>query len=103
MGGRNPVPDKGVRNLFWPVLNMAKAYVPGGAYIEGAAAQEESMYRRTDCHCHILSDHYDADQDQYRPAMTRLLSAQDGIVYLDVGKPRVCIRGPEDRHAADLG
>src|SRR5262249_46948772 len=28
------------------VLNMASASVPGGAYVEGAIAQEENMYRR---------------------------------------------------------
>ena len=27
------------------VLNMANAYVPGGAYVEGAIAQEENMFR----------------------------------------------------------
>jgi Uncharacterized protein conserved in bacteria (DUF2263) len=35
------------------VLNMANAYVPGGAYVEGAVAQEENMFRRTDCHFHV--------------------------------------------------
>jgi hypothetical protein len=35
--------------------------------------------------------------------MTRLLSAQDGVVYLDKDRSRVCIRGPEDRAGANLG
>jgi len=35
--------------------------------------------------------------------MTRLLSAQDGRVYLDVQHPRVFIRGAEDRSRIDLG
>lgn len=32
------------------VLDMANAYGPGGAYREGAPAQEENLFRRTDCH-----------------------------------------------------
>jgi hypothetical protein len=35
--------------------------------------------------------------------MTRLLSAHDGVVYLDKDRPRVCIRGPEDRASTDMG
>lgn len=85
------------------VLNMANAYVPGGAYVEGAAAQEENLFRRTDCHFRIGADEYDSVLDRYRPEMTRLLSAQNGRVYLDVQHPRVCIRGAEDRSRADLG
>ena len=85
------------------VLNMANAYVPGGAYVEGAVAQEENMFRRTDCHFSIDQTEYDAAQDRYLPAMTSLLSAEDGAVYLDVDRPRVCIRGPEDRRREDLG
>lgn len=89
--------------VCFAVLNMANAYVPGGAYVEGAAAQEENMFRRTDCHFRIDADQYDARLDRYLPEMTRLLTAQDGRVYLDTGQPRVCIRGGEDRTRADLG
>ena len=85
------------------VLNMANAYVPGGAYVEGAIAQEENMFRRTDCHFHVGPDEFDAGRDRYRLAMTRLLSAAEGRVYLDTNHPRICIRGAEDRSAADLG
>ena len=85
------------------VLNMANAYIPGGAYLEGAIAQEENMLRRTDCHFHIGSDQYDARTGRYIPEMTRLLSAEDGVVYLDTKEPRVCIRGQEDRSREDLG
>ncbi len=35
--------------------------------------------------------------------MTSLLSAEAGKVYLDTANPRVCLRGPEDRSAPDLG
>src|SRR5262245_56664381 len=92
-----------IYGVCFAVLNMANAYVPGGAYVEGAVAQEENMFRRTDCHFRIRPDEYDAATDRYRPAMTRLLSAGSGKVYLDATKPRVCIRGREDRTAPDLG
>ena len=85
------------------VLNMANAHVPGGAYVEGAAAQEENMFRRTDCHFRIGDDEYDRAADRYRAASTRRLCAADGAVPLDVRLPRVCIRGQEDRSRADLG
>ncbi len=54
------------------VLNMANAYSPGGAYVEGAIAQEEDMFRRTDCHFRVGDDEYDAEVDEYRPQMTDL-------------------------------
>jgi hypothetical protein len=82
---------------------MANAYVPGGAYVEGAPAQEENMFRRTDCHFRIGADDYDPALDRYQPWMTRLLSGRDGAVYLDIDRSRVCIRGSEDRSAPDLG
>ncbi len=89
--------------VCFAVLNMANAYVPGGAYVEGAVAQEENMYRRTDCHFHVVAREYDVDKNRYTPEMTRLISAEGGTVYLDVKAPRVCIRGPEDRSSPDLG
>lgn len=85
------------------VLNMANAYVPGGGYVEGMVAQEENMFRRTDCHFRIGREEYDQSCDQYKPEMTRLLSAVDGNVFLDTKQPRVCLRGPEDRTRSDLG
>ena len=89
--------------VCFAALNMANAHVPGGAYVEGAVAQEENMFRRTDCHFRIDEGEYDLQLDCYHPEMTRLLSAQDGVVYLDAQHPRVCIRGPEDRTRKDLG
>lgn len=85
------------------VLNMANAYIPGGGYIEGMMAQEENMFRRTDCHFHINDNEYDASIDQYIPAMTELLSAKYEVVYLDKEYPRVCIRGSENRQVDNLG
>lgn len=85
------------------VLNMANAFVPGGAYVEGASAQEENIFRRTDCHFYIGSDEYNEVQDCYHYAMSQLISAVNGEVYLDVRNPRVCVRGPEDRERSDLG
>jgi len=93
------------------VLNMANAYRPGGGYTRGCAAQEENMFRRTDCHFSIPrndsksvrltnpSKKFDSDV-MYTNAMTGLLSAKEGNVYLDKTHPRVCIRGPEDREDA---
>jgi hypothetical protein len=89
--------------ICFAVLNMANAYVPGGAYIEGAIAQEENMFRRTDCHFRISDNEYDRESDLYKPKMTDLLSAENGCVYLDVHAPRVCVRGAEDRNRKDLG
>jgi Microbial-type PARG, catalytic domain len=89
--------------VCFAVLNMANAYVPGGAYVEGAVAQEENMFRRTDCHFCVGGAEFDAELDRYLPEMTRLLSARDGCVYLDTQRPRVCIRGPENRSRSDLG
>ena len=85
------------------VLNMANAYVPGGGYIEGMSAQEENMYRRTDCHFYITEKEYNRPMNQYKLFMTELISAKKGIVYLDRDNPRICIRGSEDKTRDDLG
>jgi hypothetical protein len=85
------------------VLNMANAHYPGGAYGEGAVAQEENMFRRTDCHFAVRDDQLADDGRRYNREMVNLLSAKDGRVYIDTECPRVCIRGPEDRAKPDLG
>ena len=85
------------------VLNMANAYVPGGAYVEGTAAQEENLFRRTDCHLAVAGDMLDETGERYTPEMTALLSGRNGRVYLDLERPRICLRGAEDRDRDDLG
>ena len=87
---------------IFAVLNMANAYVPGGAYIEGASAQEQNLCRRSDCHFYIRDEDYDRDTDRYRPQMTELISGATGRVYLDTGHPRICIRGAKDSDQPNL-
>lgn len=83
-------------------LNMANAYGPGGGYTDGMVAQEENMFRRTDCHFSL--DRADMDERElYREEKTALLNAANDRVYLDAARPRVCICGPEDRERDDLG
>ena len=89
--------------VYFAVLNMANAYVPGGGYVEGASAQEENMFRRTDCHFHIGSKEYNKVKNRYTKEMTELISAKHGSVYLDTEHPRVCIRGREEHSKDDLG
>ena len=88
---------------IFAVLNMANAYVPGGGYVEGMPAQEENMFRRTDCHFSITSAEIVPSIERYLPEKTDLLNATHGRVYLDADVPRVCIRGAEDRQRPDLG
>nr|WP_255216630.1 poly(ADP-ribose) glycohydrolase domain-containing protein [Pseudenhygromyxa sp. WMMC2535] len=85
------------------VLNMANAYRPGGAYVEGTAAQEENLFRRSDCHFALGRDEMDPQTERYLPAYTRLINGVDGRVLLDAERPRVCVRGPEIREREDLG
>jgi hypothetical protein len=83
------------------VLNMANAFKPGGAYVEGTAAQEENMFRRTDCHFSLRADQLEGAR--YSADLSALISGRDGRVLLDVAAPRTAIRGAEDRTRDDLG
>ena len=60
------------------------------------------MFRRTDCHFSLRREDIDPDDELYVPALTTLLNAEEGRVYLDVARPRVCIRGAEERELSDL-
>jgi len=88
---------------IFAVLNMANAIVAGGGYMEGMPAQEENMFRRTDCHFAVDAEEFDQQQDRYRPKYTDLINANDCRVLLDTMRPRVCIRGGEQRELTDLG
>lgn len=83
-------------------LNMANAYGPGGGYTEGMVAQEENMFRRTDCHFSLDRSTLKPGFERYKDDHSDLLNARDGRVYLDMN-PRVCIRGREQRDTAGLG
>jgi len=85
------------------VLNMANAYVAGGGYVEGCPAQEENMFRRTDCHFFVDEKEFDQRADRYYRECTDLLNGVPGRVFLDVQEPRVCFRAGEDSRRPDLG
>lgn len=93
------------------VLNMANAYAFGGGYDRGCTAQEENMFRRTDCHFadDLLSPSSRGADGMYGAEATAILQAtrddtkQPVRVYLDTTNPRVCTRGSEDRSHKGLG
>jgi len=94
-------------------LNMANATVFGGGYVEGMAAQEENMFRRTNCH---FCDH-DLENPKikcvkrnseghaiYNSNYTDIIDGRssDGMAYLDKERPRICIKGSEKNDYRDL-
>ena len=81
------------------VLNMANGTRFGGGYLHGSAAQEENMFRRTDC---SLMDS-GVSGGNYSQAMSDLINGKNGRVYIDAVNPRVCFRGREDPNESDLG
>lgn len=80
---------------IYAVLNMANAQLPGGLYLEGFGAQEENMYRRTNCHFYVHDDEMDGEKENYTKEVTDLINGVSGKVYLDVQNPRICIKGSE--------
>jgi hypothetical protein len=87
---------------MFTVLNMANATGFGGGYTHGRSAQEENIFRRTDCHFSMRREHlsfkrpgkykytyqYEDDGD-----LTMTQRINRGIVFKD--QPRVCIRRGE--------
>ena len=96
---------------IYAVLNMANADFPGGGYLEGMSAQEENMFRRTNCHYFRHEEEEEPrvpgnTQARYKSNMTDLINGKPGQVYFQKGQPRVCIKGFEGPDATgyeDLG
>ena len=88
--------------VAFAVLNMANAFVPGGGYVDGMAAQEENMFRRSDCHFSLTKECMRSN-GAYQTEVSSLLNAENGRVYCDKDHPRICVRGPEDPNDARLG
>uniref|UniRef100_A0A6C0DXW6 USP domain-containing protein n=1 Tax=viral metagenome TaxID=1070528 RepID=A0A6C0DXW6_9ZZZZ len=86
-------------------LNMANSTHPGSSYLDGARAQEENMFRRTDCHYSITKNDLYKTRDGnyiYTKKMTNLIAGQPDknkefkrFVYLDTRYPRICIKSEE--------
>jgi len=86
------------------VLNFANAHTPGGGVKRGAGAQEENIFRRTDCYDSIpVSDCISANKNKYTPRMVSLLEAEHDVVYIDTKQLRVCTRDQENALLSDLG
>ena len=87
---------------MFTVLNMANATGFGGGYTHGRSAQEENIFRRTDCHFSMRREHLSFKrpgkykytyqyEDDGNLTMTERINR--GIVFKD--QPRVCIRRGE--------
>ena len=85
------------------VLNFANATYPGGGVKNGAAAQEENIFRRSSCYLSIQPRHLQPDKKTYIQRTIDLIDAHDGKVYIDTVKKRVCIRDQEDDSLPHLG
>lgn len=97
------------------VLNMANGSVFGGGYLSGSAAQEENMFRRTDCHFsarlnELVPTCFPGAGLRYNRETSDLINANAASrVYISTDaahtrlKPRICIRGPEVYTDRDLG
>lgn len=93
-------------------LNMANEETFGGGYVAGTAAQEENMFRRTDCHFShpkLLKESKEIPLEssillrtEYNTEEIALISSFSGECYLDL-KPRICIKDKEKREEEDFG
>jgi hypothetical protein len=85
-------------NQIFAVLNMANAKHFGGGYEMGMSAQEENMFRRTDCHYSGFREHFQENYKDigiYTQEMSDLINGVNGEVYLDKENPRICIKRSE--------
>lgn len=81
--------------VVYTVLNMANAFGPGGGYLHGAGAQEENMFRRTNCALSARDHELEpTNSAAYSTEMTKLIESESGSVYLDL-TPRICFKGSE--------
>lgn len=76
------------------VLNMANPTYPGGGYLYNCVAQEENMFRRSDCFFSITDNLLDSELYSYNTNFSNLLQAHNNLVYLDTN-PRLCIKSGE--------
>jgi len=89
------------------VLNFANKDTIGGGCVSGASAQEENMFRRSNCWACIRQEERDSTNPRrYNTRMARQLEAKDAPrVYLDTQQIRVGVRGREthEKAAKDIG
>ncbi|CAD7950416.1 unnamed protein product [Amoebophrya sp. A120] len=82
---------------IFTVLNMANEQFVGGMVKYGTAAQEENIFRRSDCLDSLRNDQVQpGDMDRYNDKTRSRINGSRGKVYLDDEHPRVCVKGPED-------
>jgi len=85
---------------MFAVLNMANGSRFGGGYLQGCGAQEENMFRRTDC---SFANNGVDHAGRYERRTADLVSGGPGRVFLDVRRPRLCLRSKEEAGAPGLG